>query len=341
MPERLPTVQVRDETARRSRSRSRSSGARSPSTSGGRDRAGAALPPRRGARENDPVDRWITARLYEGNPLTRLGQYGLLGLGTVRTLRALGIEPGVLHFNEGHPALAALELAAERRRGRGADRRRPSPPPRALRLHDPHPGARRATRRTRPRRSSRRSPSSPAARDRRGDGSSTSAARIRASDEWPGMTPLALRLSRRANARQHAPRRGRARDVAAALRHASGRRGADHATSRTASTCPTFLAAAHARAARPPPRRRLARPRVRPGDLGAGRRHSRRGALGRPQRARARRSSTTSKAKTVQDRLAARRGPRRTSRLAAETFAEDTLTLGFARRIATYKRLSS
>ena len=63
--------------------------------------------------ENDPVDRWITARLYEGNPLTRLGQYGLLGIGTVRALRALGIEPGVLHFNEGHPALAALELAAE------------------------------------------------------------------------------------------------------------------------------------------------------------------------------------------------------------------------------------
>ena len=63
--------------------------------------------------ENDPVDRWITAKLYEGNPLTRLGQYGLLGVGTVRALRALGIEPGVLHFNEGHPALAALELAAE------------------------------------------------------------------------------------------------------------------------------------------------------------------------------------------------------------------------------------
>ena len=62
--------------------------------------------------ENDPVDRWITARLYEGNPLTRLGQYGLLGIGSVRMLRALGIEPGVLHFNEGHPALAALELAA-------------------------------------------------------------------------------------------------------------------------------------------------------------------------------------------------------------------------------------
>ena len=33
--------------------------------------------------ENDPVDRWITSRLYEGNPHTRLGQYGLLGMGGV------------------------------------------------------------------------------------------------------------------------------------------------------------------------------------------------------------------------------------------------------------------
>ena len=63
--------------------------------------------------ENDPFDRWITSRLYEGNPLTRLGQYGLLGMGTVRALRTLGIEPGVFHFNEGHPALAALELTAD------------------------------------------------------------------------------------------------------------------------------------------------------------------------------------------------------------------------------------
>ena len=61
---------------------------------------------------NDPVERWITSRLYEGNSAIRLGQYGLLGIGGVRALRALGIEPGVLHFNEGHPALAALELAA-------------------------------------------------------------------------------------------------------------------------------------------------------------------------------------------------------------------------------------
>jgi starch phosphorylase len=59
------------------------------------------------------VQRWTTARLYEGNRAVRLAQYGLLGIGGVRALRALGIAPGVVHLNEGHPALAPLELAAE------------------------------------------------------------------------------------------------------------------------------------------------------------------------------------------------------------------------------------
>jgi starch phosphorylase len=63
--------------------------------------------------ENDPVQRWTTARLYDGNRAVRLAQYGLLGIGGIRLLRALGIEPAVVHMNEGHPALAALELAAE------------------------------------------------------------------------------------------------------------------------------------------------------------------------------------------------------------------------------------
>jgi starch phosphorylase len=62
--------------------------------------------------ENDPVQRWTSARLYEGNRAVRLAQYGLLGIGGARVLAALEIEPGVLHLNEGHPALAALELAA-------------------------------------------------------------------------------------------------------------------------------------------------------------------------------------------------------------------------------------
>ena len=61
--------------------------------------------------ENDLTDRWITSRLYVGDPGVRLGQYALLGIGGVRVLDALGIEPGVVHLNEGHAAMACLELA--------------------------------------------------------------------------------------------------------------------------------------------------------------------------------------------------------------------------------------
>ena len=61
--------------------------------------------------ENDPLARWITARLYDGDPQTRLSQYALLGVGGMRALRRMGIEPGVVHLNEGHAALAPLELA--------------------------------------------------------------------------------------------------------------------------------------------------------------------------------------------------------------------------------------
>ncbi len=62
---------------------------------------------------NEPVDRWITTRLYASDRDTRLAQYALLGIGGVRALRAMGIEPAVFHLNEGHAALAPLELAAE------------------------------------------------------------------------------------------------------------------------------------------------------------------------------------------------------------------------------------
>ncbi|HEY7136352.1 MAG TPA: alpha-glucan family phosphorylase [Acidimicrobiia bacterium] len=61
--------------------------------------------------ENSVVARWTTSRLYEGNRAIRLAQYALLGVGGIRALRALGIEPSTVHLNEGHPALAALALA--------------------------------------------------------------------------------------------------------------------------------------------------------------------------------------------------------------------------------------
>ena len=61
--------------------------------------------------ENSPAARWITSRLYISDRDTRLAQYLVLGVGGVRALAAVGVEPGRLHLNEGHPAFAALELA--------------------------------------------------------------------------------------------------------------------------------------------------------------------------------------------------------------------------------------
>ncbi len=60
--------------------------------------------------ENGRVARWITARLYDSDPRTRLAQYVVLGAGGAAALRALGIDPGVVHLNEGHAAFAAIEM---------------------------------------------------------------------------------------------------------------------------------------------------------------------------------------------------------------------------------------
>jgi glycogen phosphorylase len=59
---------------------------------------------------NSPEDRELTARLYGGDQRVRIRQELLLGIGGVKALTALGISPGVIHLNEGHSAFAALEL---------------------------------------------------------------------------------------------------------------------------------------------------------------------------------------------------------------------------------------
>ena len=64
--------------------------------------------------DNSPTDRWITGRLYDGNPQVRLAQYAMLGIGAMRAMDRMGLEPGLLHLNEGHPALAPLEQVAAR-----------------------------------------------------------------------------------------------------------------------------------------------------------------------------------------------------------------------------------
>jgi starch phosphorylase len=285
--------------------------------------------------ENDPVDRWITARLYEGNPLTRLGQYGLLGVGTVRVLEALGIEPGVLHFNEGHPALAALELAARGvAAGETVDDALSAARERCVfTTHTPVPAGNEsyetgsfveafadipgrlgidtdrflALCRTRP------------------DG-----------DEWPGMTPLALRLARRANG--VSLRHGEvAREMWRPLYGAASAEDVPITHVTNGVHLPTFLSS---------PMRALLDRHLGDGwidrasdpaawapvddipdeELWAARNDARAQLV------------DYVRTKSVQDRLLRGEDPEVVMSL-AETFAEDTLTLGFARRIATYKRL--
>jgi starch phosphorylase len=59
--------------------------------------------------QNSPEDRQITGRLYGGDHEMRIRQEMILGIGGIRALRALGKEPTVCHMNEGHSAFCSLE----------------------------------------------------------------------------------------------------------------------------------------------------------------------------------------------------------------------------------------
>lgn len=67
--------------------------------------------------ENDLSDRPITHTLYVRGREMRFCQEMVLGIGAVRAFDALGIEPSVWHINEGHAAMALLELIRERKAG--------------------------------------------------------------------------------------------------------------------------------------------------------------------------------------------------------------------------------
>jgi starch phosphorylase len=64
--------------------------------------------------ENSAPDREITHKLYGGDENVRIQQEIVLGVGGVKALRALGLKPAIWHINEGHPAFLVLELARER-----------------------------------------------------------------------------------------------------------------------------------------------------------------------------------------------------------------------------------
>jgi glycogen phosphorylase len=63
--------------------------------------------------ENDQKVRNLTAHVYGGDQWTRISQEIVLGIGGVRFLRAMGIKPSVFHMNEGHSAFLTLELLRE------------------------------------------------------------------------------------------------------------------------------------------------------------------------------------------------------------------------------------
>jgi starch phosphorylase len=62
---------------------------------------------------NDPADRELSHKLYTGNPKLRLKQEWILGIAGVRVLRALGIDPAAWHANEGHAAFMYIERLRE------------------------------------------------------------------------------------------------------------------------------------------------------------------------------------------------------------------------------------
>ena len=62
---------------------------------------------------NKPEDRELTSRLYGGDQRTRIRQELVLGIGGVKALAALGIDPGVYHLNEGHSAFGPLQVVKQ------------------------------------------------------------------------------------------------------------------------------------------------------------------------------------------------------------------------------------
>ena len=68
---------------------------------------------------NVPDDRELTSRLYGGDARTRIRQEVLLGVGGFKALKAMGIAPGVLHLNEGHSGFAVLEAIRSRMKEEG------------------------------------------------------------------------------------------------------------------------------------------------------------------------------------------------------------------------------
>jgi starch phosphorylase len=182
--------------------------------------------------ENDQIARWVTSRLYVPDTGMRLAQYALLGIGGVRALDALGIDPAIVHLNEGHAAFVSLELACREAGGGGASLDAALESARRRTVFTTHTaGARRGT--TLPagaRRGAarRRSPPTSASSRRAGTTRALGARRGRGAVSADPSSRCARAAPPTA---QPPPRRGRARDVAAGCGRTRRRRRAVTCTS--------------------------------------------------------------------------------------------------------------
>ena len=236
--------------------------------------------------ENSVADRWITSRLYVGDPEVRLWQYALLGVGGVRVLHALGVEPGVVHLNEGHAALAGLEVArAATEVGVSGDDALAAARERTVfTTHTPVPAG---------------NDTYPAAQIAGalaplvGDLGMEMDSLVRRGRTHPdeaaepfGVTQFALRAAAAPTASAPATARSPAR--CGRTCGPTARRGRADRPRHQRRPHPDLDRRADARAARPPPRRRLDGPRHRAGHVGRGRLDARRRAVGRALRPAAR-----------------------------------------------------
>ena len=227
--------------------------------------------------ENAPWDRELSARLYGGDRETRIQQEIILGIGGVRALRALGIDPAVWHLNEGHAGFVVLQRIHEFLEQGLLVRRRARAKCAGARSS---PRTRRCPPATTPSRSTMVETHLAGCWGHLGDHREDFLALGR-HDNGHGtlfnMTALALRSAELRQRRQPAARRGDARDVGAVLRQA-GRPGAGRRHHQRRP--PGDVGRRRRRPAlRSLPRLALARSQRRSGDLGADPRHPRRRAV--------------------------------------------------------------
>ena len=229
--------------------------------------------------ENGPVQRWITARLYEADEQIRLAQYVLLGAGGVRALTALGFEPGVLHLNEGHAVFAPVQLAAQEMHsgeplatGITAARERTvftthTPVPAGNDTYTPEQVVEAI--------GNVDGPARPGSRGGDRLGRTDPEDDDRAVRRHPGGVAHEPRRQRR----EPPPRPGGARDVAGAVARSAGGRGSDRPRDQRRARS-HLDRHSDARAVRPPPGRGMDGARGRARDVGSGGSNPRRGALG-------------------------------------------------------------